>query len=134
MPLHHTILLFLAAASVAWLCGLWVPRLQGDLRRVMFWCSAIALAAILSALSGLVSAQSTSGTGWVTRHGWPKPFLFQNTSEAAERSWDFSAVYYGGNGLAHLGFLLLAWTSCRVLHHLLSGRRSAEAPGRSSQP
>jgi hypothetical protein len=115
MPLHQTIAAFTAAALLALLAAAFVPRLKRELRRPAFWLILTILAGLASATSALVAETGHAGTGFVTRHGWPKPFLFDNLRETGERFTSVEPLYFAGNALVHAAILLLAWTAWRIV-------------------
>lgn len=121
MPLHQTIGVFAAAALLTLLTAAFVPRLNGDLRRPAFWPALIALACVPSAASALFAETGHAGTGFVTRHGWPKPFRFHFVSELGERETDFEPLYFAGNALVYAAILLLAWTAWRLVRAAAAG-------------
>src|SRR5688500_11107935 len=114
MPLHQTIAAFTAALLLALLAAAFVPKLKGELRRPAFWPILFLLACVPSAASALVAETGHAGTGFVTRHGWPKPFLFDNLRETGERFTNFEPLYFAGNALVYAAVLLLAWTAWRI--------------------
>ncbi|HYG49215.1 MAG TPA: hypothetical protein VD846_14885 [Allosphingosinicella sp.] len=118
MPLHHTIGLIAAAALLALVAAAFVPRLRRDLRRPAFWAGLIAIACLPSAASALVARTGHAGTGFVTRHGWPKPFWFDHLRETGERFASFEPLYFAGNVLVYAAILLVAWTLWRILPSL----------------
>jgi hypothetical protein len=115
MPMHQTIAAFAVAALMALLGALFVPRLKADFGRRRFWLGLIASASFLSAVSAWVAKADHAGTGFVTRHGWPKPFWFRFVSEYGERESSFEALYFAGNALTYAAMLLLAWTAWRFV-------------------
>jgi hypothetical protein len=121
MPLHETVAAFAAAALLALVSARFEPRLKGDLRRPGFWAALIALASLPCAASALVAETGHAGTGFVTRHGWPKPYWFDFTGELGERTTQFEPLYFAGNMLVHAAVLLAAWSAWRVV------RRAAAA-------
>lgn len=114
MPMHQTIAAFAASALIAFLVAAFVPRLKGELRRPDSWLALIALAAAASAASALVAETGHAGTGFVTRHGWPKPFWFDTVRETGERFASFEPLYFAGNMLVYAAVLLVAWTVWRL--------------------
>lgn len=113
--MHETLAAFaLALVSALAAAGL-VPRLGRDLRRPLFWTVLLAAAALAGAASALVAETGHAGTGFVTRHGWPKPFLFEFVAETGERKRGFEALYFAGNALAWSAALLAAWTVARLV-------------------
>src|SRR5688500_579350 len=114
MPLHQTIAAFTAALLPALLAAAFVPKLKGELRRWAFWPILFLLACAGSAASALAAETGHAGSGFVSRHGWPKPFLFDNLRETGERFTSVEPLYFAGNALAHTAVLLLAWPAWRT--------------------
>ncbi|HLL30221.1 MAG TPA: hypothetical protein VK403_04415 [Allosphingosinicella sp.] len=113
--MHQTIALFAGAALLALLAAALVPRLKRELRRPAFWLALTALACVSSAASALVAETGHAGTGFVTRHGWPKPFRFEFVIEPGQPAAAFEPLYFAGNSLAHAAALLLAWRLWRIV-------------------
>ena len=112
--MHQTLAAFAAAALLALLAAAFAPRLKSDLRRSSFWSAIAVSASLASAASAAVAETGHAGTGFVTRHGWPKPFCFESAGEYGERSTSFEPLYFAGNALAYAAILLLAWTAWRT--------------------
>ncbi|MFC3077864.1 hypothetical protein ACFODL_07175 [Phenylobacterium terrae] len=83
-----------------------MPTLRQRLRRPAIWAGLILAAAIMSGLSGLASTTGHAGTGFVTRHGWPKPYLFRQVLEDGAHNTAFDPLYFAGNAMAHAAVLL----------------------------
>lgn len=115
MPLHQAIEAFLAALLLAFAAAVFRPRLEAELGRPRFWLILICSASLAGAASALVARTGHAGTGFVTRHGWPKPYWFDFVGEHGERSASFEPLYFAGNMLAYAAILLTA----RVLWRLL---------------
>jgi hypothetical protein len=115
VPLHQTILLFVVALMAAGIAALFRKRLKADLLRPRFWLTLACAAGGVSAVSILVSASRSAGTGTTTSYGWPKSFYFRYLSETAERTDGFSLIYFAGSVLALAGALLIGWTVWRFL-------------------
>ena len=115
MPLHQAIAAFLAAVLLAFVAGISRPRLEAELGRPGFWLALVCCASLASAASALVSETAHAGTGFVTRHGWPKPWWFDFVGEHGDRSTSFEPLYFAGNMLAWAAALLPAWSLWRLL-------------------
>jgi hypothetical protein len=115
MPLHQAITAFIAALLLALVTAIFRPRLEAELGRPSFWLALICCASLASAVSALVAETGHAGTGFVTRHGWPKPWWFDFAGENGERSTSFERLYFVGNMLACASALLPAWSSWRLL-------------------
>jgi hypothetical protein len=116
MPMFQTVAAFLAAALLAFIVAATsLPRLRADLGTVRFWLALAILASLASAVSALIRHTGHAGTGFITRHGWPKPFWFDFVGEYGERSTGFEPLYFAGNSLAWAAPLLLAWTLWRFV-------------------
>lgn len=116
MPMFQAIAAFLAAALLAYLvAAAFRPGLKADLGNFRFWLSLAACASLTSLVSALARETGHSGTGFVTRHGWPKPYGFDFAGEYGERSTSFEPLYFAGNMLAHGAALLSAWTIWRIV-------------------
>jgi membrane associated rhomboid family serine protease len=122
MPLHQAITAFGAALLLAFVVAIFRPRLEAELGRLRFWLVLMGCAGLASAASWLVAETGHAGTGFVTRHGWPKPWWFDFVGEHGDRSTSLEPLYFAGNMLAHASVLLLAWS----LWRLLGGRRIPE--------
>lgn len=120
MPLHQAMTAFAAALLLAFVVAIFRPRLEAELGRLRFWLLLMCCASLASAVSALAAETVHAGTGFVTRHGWPKPYWFDFLGENGDRSTSFEPLYFAGNMLAHASVLLLAWS----LGRLLRGRRT----------
>jgi hypothetical protein len=120
MPLHHAITSFLAAVLFALAAAIFRPGLEADLGRLRFWSILLSCASAASGASALVAGTGHAGTGFVTRHGWPKPYWFEYLGETGERSTGFEPLYFAGNVLAWAAALLLCRTSWRILRPTFS--------------
>ena len=118
MPLHQCIALFLVSLVLAALAAVRMPRVGVRLRRPVVWAGLALAASAASALSGLAAKTGHAGTGFVTRHGWPKPYLFRFAAEDGARTVDVHALYFAGNALAYAAALLVLL----VIAAILSGR------------
>lgn len=115
MPLHQAVAAFIAAVLLAFVASIFRPRLEADLGRLRFWLALMGCASLASAVSALVAETGHAGTGFITRHGWPKPWWFDFVGEYGERSTGFEPLYFAGNMLAHAAFLVSAWSLWRFI-------------------
>ena len=115
MPLHQALTAFIAAVLLAFVAAIFRPRLEAELARLHFWLVLTGCASLASAASALAAKTAHAGTGFVTRHGWPKPYWFDCVGEQGERSTGFEPVYFAGNLLAWAAPLLVGWTLWRIV-------------------
>ena len=119
MPMFEALLLFALMRVMASAVALRSERVRADFRSPRLLATLLVAAVLLSAFSALVGERGHAGTGFIVRHGWPKPFYFRVTSETGEQSQAFELLYFVGNTLVYLGAALLAWS----LYRLLRGQR-----------
>jgi hypothetical protein len=106
MPLHQCIALLFVSMGFAALAALRMPRVRARLKRPLVWAGLVIVASAMSALSGLAASTGHAGTGFVTRHGWPKPYLFRFVSEHGAQTVGFELLYFAGNAMAYAAGLL----------------------------
>jgi hypothetical protein len=106
MPLHECIALLLTSLAFASLAALRIASLRARLQRPVVWAGMVVAASAMSALSGLAARTGHAGTGFVTRHGWPKPYLFRFVAEDGAQTVGFEWLYFAGNAMAYAAGLL----------------------------
>ena len=114
MPMHQALLLFGVAGLLFLVSSRRVSQLAADLRRPLFLLALPSIGLLLSAASALVGTVAHAGTGFVSRHGWPKPFYFIYIPEVGTPSIAWQPIYFLGNALAHAAVALVLWTAFRT--------------------
>jgi hypothetical protein len=115
MPLHQCIALFVVSLSYAGLTSLRVSPLRARLRQPAVWGALALAAAMASAASGFAAHLAHAGTGFVTRRGWPKPYLFQFVGEDGARAFTLEPLYFAGNALVYAAGMLALLTTFAAL-------------------